>query len=490
MCGIVAIFNKKTFDVWEDELSWQALFNMHDKIKHRGIDEIQTMQHEKLKLIYNRLSITDRNIKSKNQLTSSNWNVFLNGEIYNYKELNYSGTEKQVIEQGLDNEGFDFIKKLNGMFFIIAFHGNNVYLIRDRYGIKPCYIYETKKEILIASEIKAITSHPDFEFNIDEDSKHDWLTYNNIFFSNNTLFNGVRQLHKGSIFHLNNGVSTLYWSWKFEPQEMDYEFAKNKICELIIQAVKRQIPQEVNYGTCLSAGIDSNIINKLLPNDIYTFTAGFKNTNDETELAKLSGKKHYEIIFDKVRDFEKTIYHLEDLRVGASWSNYGLYELASKYVKVLFDGAGSDELFGGYKWRYDMNKPYEHVLNRTGNFGGLTKILLNKFNDTIENRFGFDADYFLPGVLSVVDKLSMAHTIEVRLPFLDNDLVDFCLTLPNEFKENKKILKDAFADILPQEILDQPKRGFSSPDWIPGEGNQANKWAVAAFKEWEKQFKK
>lgn len=486
MCGIVASFNKNPNNIF-----WNGHTElMCEKIKHRGNDEIYSVRTKNLEISYRRFAITD---KTKYHLYINNndgWQIFLNGEIYNYKELGYTGTEKQVIEQGLHNEGLDFIKKLNGMFFILATKGEDVYLIRDRYGIKPCYIYETDSEILIASEIKAITAHPNFEFNVDEDSVNDWMVYNNIFFSNCTLFLGVQQVNKGSIVHLNSETTYPYWTWKFEPQEMDYEFAKNKIRELIIQAIKRQIPQEVNYGTCLSAGIDSNIINKLLPDNIYTFTAGFKNTNDETALAKLSGKKHYEIIFDKVRDFEKTIYHLEDLRVGASWSNYGLYELAAKYVKVLFDGAGSDELFGGYKWRYDMNKPYEQILNRTGGNGGLTKILLSKFNDTIENRFGFDADFFLSGVLSVVDKLSMAHTIEVRLPFLDNDLVDFCLTLPNEFKENKKILKDAFADILPSEILDQPKRGFSSPDWIPGEGNQANKWAVAAFKEWEKQFKK
>jgi asparagine synthase (glutamine-hydrolysing) len=87
-------------------------------------------------------------------------------------------------------------------------------------------------------------------------------------------------------------------------------------------------------------------------------------------------------------------------------------------------------------------------------------------------------------VLTVTDRLSMAHTIEMRVPFLDNDLVDFCLTLPNEYKENKKILKDAFPE-LPKEILEAKKQGFSSPDWFKGNGNKANRWATTALNTWK-----
>jgi asparagine synthase (glutamine-hydrolysing) len=221
---------------------------------------------------------------------------------------------------------------------------------------------------------------------------------------------------------------------------------------------------------------------------VYTFTAGFTEGNDERKLAELRGKKHYEVVYNQVRDMPETIFHLEDLRVGASWSNYGLYELASKYVKVLFDGAGADELFGGYSWRYDMTRDYYSIVDRTQQYNQREYFKTVYPVDTLENRFKFDADHFLPGVLTVVDKLSMAHTIEVRLPFLDNDLVDFALTLPNKFKRNKNILRDAFKDLLPKQIVYGKKQGFSSPDWFTGPGNQAHKWALAALTEWEKQF--
>jgi asparagine synthetase B (glutamine-hydrolysing) len=96
--------------------------------------------------------------------------------------------------------------------------------------------------------------------------------------------------------------------------------------------------------------------------DVKTFTAGFPS-NDETHLAKLTSKQYYEVKYDKIENLKETIYHLEDLRVGDSWSNYGLYKLASNHVKVLFDGAGADELFGGYSWRYKGD--YYKQINRT-----------------------------------------------------------------------------------------------------------------------------
>jgi asparagine synthetase B (glutamine-hydrolysing) len=109
--------------------------------------------------------------------------------------------------------------------------------------------------------------------------------------------------------------------------------------------------------------------------------------------------------------------------------------------------------------------------------------------DSPENRRAFDAEHFMQGVLQVGDRMSMAHTIEMRVPFLDNDLVDFVLSLPIEYLQGKRLLRDAFGDMISPEILDAPKRGFSSPDWINTAGsNQAERWATAALKEWKEIF--
>lgn len=489
MCGIALVFYKKECSrVIGKRL--KILHKMIDQIEHRGIDQISSTLSSSLDISFRRLAITNR--KRLITTSSEESDVYFNGEIYNYKELGYNGTEIEVLRQGFSDHGPDFVKLLNGMFFIVLKIKDQVFLLRDRYGIKPCYIYETDSLIIAASEIKSIMQHPEYKFEVNLNAKIHWFVFNNTI-SDETLFENVYRLQEGSYFHLNSGTKTKYWSWKFNPTKIDYETAVQKVRSLLMQAIKRQTPKEVEYGTCLSGGVDSNIINKCL-GDVFTFSAGFSEGNDERNLAELSSKKHYEVYYNDARFVSETIYHLEDLRAGASWSNYGLYELASKYVKVLFDGAGGDELFGGYTWRYDMSKNYFDIIDRTKapHTEEIRAIFNSNFNDTIENRFRFDAEHFLPAVLNAVDKLSMAHTIEVRLPFLDNDLVDFCLTLPNEFKENKKILKDAFIDLLHPKILSQPKMGFSSPDYFKtnAPGNQALRWAAIAYTEWEKQFNK
>ncbi len=485
MCGIVVEFSKKK--IFPDSHIGQML----DAISHRGFDHRYFNSHPLYQVGYCRLSITDRDIALP---SFSKWNIYLNGEIYNYRELGFEGSEVEVISQGLDKYGLKFIERLNGMFFIVAHYNSQMYCFRDRYGIKPAYYYETADMILISSEIKGIIAHPLYKFDINKNVRQQWFTFNNCF-TDETLFSGVKKLEKGTIWNVNTGRKKKFWSWNISPdyEKFKYEHTYNEavleVRRLVIQAIRRQIPKEVPYASCLSGGVDSNIIASVLKNAL-TFTAGFVGIDDERELVKLSGHENCLVEFDHVVFFDDTIFHLEDLRVGASWSNYALYRaVAASAFKVLFDGAGSDELFGGYPWRYDA-KDYYSVVNRTGSTDDYCKEIFKSVfpSDTLHARMKFDCEHFLEGVLLVVDKLSMAHTIEVRVPFLDNDLVDYCLKLPLAWKREKKILKDAFFGIVPDEILNGPKKGFSSPDWIGGDGNQASNWAVAAYNSWEKHF--
>lgn len=483
MCGISIIYNKVPRYIQDNDI---AINNMLNAIEHRGKDQVSVDYYDGFTVGFRRLAITD--IKT-NQPHRGEWTVYINGEIYNYTEFGFKGSETSVISQGLEQFGLEFVERLNGMFVIVAIHKDQIYVIRDRYGIKPIYYFEGKSSIVIASEIKPIYNHSEYSFNPNRNVVRQWFVFNNVL-TDETLFEGIYKLDKGTIWHVNTGTKYKYWEWRFQPTNEFTPTPKNiqsDIRELVTQAVRRQTPQEVNLGSCLSGGVDSNILVKL-SGDIHTFTAGFKEGADERKMAELASKNHYDVVYDRVRHFEETIFHLEDLRVGASWSNYGLYQLASKYVKVLFDGAGADELFGGYVWRYDA-KNYYQVVNRTGVMDSYCEDLFHSVftEDTFEARLEWDAKIFLEGVLLVVDRISMAHTIEVRVPFLDNDLVDYCLSLPNELRYNKELLKGAFND-LPKEILTAKKQGFSSPDWFSGEGNQAYKWARSAYTEWVKQF--
>ena len=238
---------------------------------------------------------------------------------------------------------------------------------------------------------------------------------------------------------------------------------------------------------------------------------------------------------------DRLIWHLEDLRIGQCYPNYYVSQLASKFVKVVMCGAGGDELFGGYPWRYAAAVGPTHE-DYVDNYYAYWKRLVrnrdkpNLFNadtaealrqlddggelpfedhtlsmfrrvysgdlraDTLEDQinqsFYFECKTFLHGVLLVEDKLSMSHSLETRVPFLDNELVDFACRVPSRYKlsdmeslyvvdENdpqrrrnaksqlttgKSILRDAMANMLPPEVTRARKQGFSAPDesWFRG----------------------
>jgi asparagine synthase (glutamine-hydrolysing) len=228
------------------------------------------------------------------------------------------------------------------------------------------------------------------------------------------------------------------------------------------------------------------------------------------------------------------IWHLEDLRVGQCYPNYYVARLASRFVKVVLSGAGGDELFGGYPWRYYrgvgstdrddyMSRYYafwqrlvpdaekEQLFNdatraRIDNLSAFEQFrsVFDRYGRDIDDRDGyfaaslyFELKTFLPGLLVVEDKLSMAHSLETRVPFLDNDLVDFAVRLPARHKvsdldslpavdENaagkrqrfeletsagKAVLRRAMAHLIPAEVANRTKQGFSAPDasWFRGE---------------------
>jgi asparagine synthase (glutamine-hydrolysing) len=279
---------------------------------------------------------------------------------------------------------------------------------------------------------------------------------------------------------------------------------------------------------------------------LRTFTAGFDMSSasgleisfDERReaeaLSNLLKTEHYEVVLhagDMELVLPELIWHLEDLRVGQCYPNYYIARLASKFVKVVLSGAGGDELFGGYPWRYhggggsgdDFLASYyaswqrlvpdedKHllfqpsVISALGDesafdaFRGVFPRDGNSFatsDERIAASLYFELKTFLPGLLLVEDKISMAHGLETRVPFLDNDLVDLAMSIPTSLKvrrdgatpavdENmagkrllyeqtsagKAILRRAMSAVVPQQVAERPKQGFSAPDasWFRGE---------------------
>jgi len=566
MCGIVGMI-----DLAGSPVLPHILNNMANAIAHRGPDGQGYFLENNVGFGHKRLSIIDISEAGKQPMSDFSKQVVLsyNGEIYNFKDLKdelimlghhfNSSTDTEVVLNSWKQWGPACIEKFNGMFAFSVFdkRDNSIYLVRDRYGIKPLYFAKLDNLVLFGSEQKAIMQHPSLKKDIDKEALLEYFTFQNIF-TNKTLLKDIKLLPAASCTRIrldSKEIKTdIYWDYNFqEPKEkIDPREYEEELDRLLKNAVNRQLVSDVELGSYLSGGMDSGTLTALasakLPY-IKTFTCGFDLSSasgielsyDERVKAEamsaLFKTEHYEMVL-KSGDMERCLpalaHHLEEPRVGQSYPNYYAAQLASKFVKVVLSGTGGDELFGGYPWRYyratkcnnfedyidqyylfwqrlidnkdikNVFKPIwsdvEHVWTRDifkEVFSGHENNL-DRPEDFINHSLYFECKTFLQGLLLVEDKLSMAHGLETRVPFLDNDLVNFAMNCPvnlklnnlnevlrlneNDFgnktnkyfqktKDGKQILRNVMDKYIPTEITSSEKQGFSSPDasWFKGE---------------------
>lgn len=472
-----------------------------------------------------------------------------------------SKTDSEVVLYGLAAWGVKALDRFNGMFAIALWDRKekNLLLARDRYGIKPLYYYRQGDTFAFASEQKAILATPGSKPKLDKPALLEYFTFQN-FFTDRTLVEDMRILPAGhyAVMDLSRQnpslETTRYWDYCFQEPILpgDEREYREELHRLFQQAVNRQMVSDVELGSYLSGGMDSGSITavaaRYYPN-LKSFTCGFDLSSasgielsfDERVKAEAMSARfkteHYEMVLkagDMERALPKLAWHLEEPRVGQSYPNYYAAQLASKFVKVVMSGGGGDELFGGYPWRYyravacadfeDYIDKYYVYWQRLVDNRHLKKVFapiwedvkhvwthdifrdvftsyegpLEQPEDFINHSLYFEAKTFLHGLLVVEDKLSMAHSLETRLPFLDNDLVDFAMRCPVNLKLNnlkevtrinenepgnkrgkyfqktrdgKKLLREVMKQYVPEDIANGLKQGFSAPDasWFKGE---------------------
>lgn len=567
MCGIAGIFNLNG-----EPVAHAVLRKMTDAIAHRGPDGEGFYTDSFIGLGHRRLAILDLSAAGHQPMASADGQLCIayNGEVYNYRELRAeleglghafkSRTDTEVVLHAYAEWGEGSVKRFNGMFAFAIWDRNRqeLFLARDRYGVKPLYYTLRGNAFLFGSEIKAMLAHPSCRAQMDKEALVEYLTFQN-FFTDRTFFTGVRILPAGCWMRLPLGkvtepVAHKYWDFDFrEPVKvLDERECVEETERLIKQAVERQLVSDVELGTYLSGGMDSGIVTSIAARKmpyIKTFTCGFDLHSasglelgfDERSKAEamsyLFRTEHYEMVL-KAGDMERILprlaWHLEEPRVGQSYPNFYASQLASKFVKVVLAGTGSDELFGGYPWRYfrmasqssfeDYSKSYYQYWQRliqkgqvedvfrpiwkdvshvdtSGIFGsvlGQVSPQPSRAEDYVNASLYFEAKTFLHGLLVVEDKLSMANGLESRVPFLDNDLVDFAMRMPVRYKlenlreavrinenepgsskgpytetnkEGKLILRKMAGGYIPDSIINAQKQGFSAPDasWFKGE---------------------
>ncbi len=568
MCGICGIFNLNGEPVLPVNLR-----KMTDAIAHRGPDGEGFYTDSFLGLGHRRLAIIDLSSAGHQPMMTPDGQFVLtyNGEIYNFQELRIeleakgyqfrSRTDSEVALYAYVEWGEKALERFNGMFAFAVWdrQRQELFLARDRYGIKPVYYTLAGNIFLFGSEVKAIMAHPSYSADVDKEALLEYFTFQN-FFTDKTLFKGVKILPAGTFMRIplasrDLGVPRQYWDYNFAESEnpKDEREYIEELDRLFRQAVSRQLISDVEIGAYLSGGMDSGSITAIAASQLpylKSFTCGFDLHSasglelgfDEREksefMSYLFKTEHYEMVL-KAGDMERVLpllaWHLEEPRVGQSYPNFYVAQLASKFVNVVLSGSGGDELFGGYPWRYYravvnddfedyVDKYYlfwqrlisnrtvrqvfspiwsdvEHVWTRDifRDVFGKCFSELNRAEDYINHSLYFEAKTFLHGLLVVEDKLSMAHSLETRVPFLDNDLVDFAMRLPvrlkldnlhdvvhsinenepggkiakyfQKTKDGKILLRKAMGKYIPSEVTCREKQGFSAPDasWFKGE---------------------
>jgi asparagine synthase (glutamine-hydrolysing) len=566
MCGIAGILSLNS-----EPASPVILRRMTDAIAHRGPDGEGHYIDGVAGLGHRRLAIIDLSPAGHQPMLTRDRRYALtyNGEIYNFQELRVeleslgyqfrSRTDSEVLLYALAEWGEQALDRLNGMFAFALWDARErrLMLARDRYGVKPLYYAWCGKSFVFGSEVKALLAHPDFPTDLDKEGLLEYFTFQN-FFTDRTLFKGVRLLPGGChLTVLADGASPAlrrYWDFHFEERatRRNAEDYARELDHLFLQAVSRQLVSDVDIGAYLSGGMDSGSITAVAARqipDLKTFTVGFdlhsasglEMSFDEREKAEhmsyLFRTEHYEMVLkagDMERVMKRLVRQLDEPRVGQSYPNFYAAQLAAKFVKVVLSGAGGDELFAGYPWRYyraATSTSFDHYIDQyyaywqrllddtqaRAVFAPLwpeighvstRDIFRGVFNgkmpaprtpeEYINHSLYFEAKTFLNGLLTVEDKMSMAHGLETRVPFLDNDLVDFAMRIPVRLKlanldnaprisenepgdkaaayfaatsDGKLLLRRVMNAHVPTEVAGRVKQGFSAPDasWFKGD---------------------
>lgn len=530
---------------------------------HRGPDGEGRWRDGPVGLAHRRLAVLDLTPAGAQpmSLDDGRLTVAYNGEIYNYRSLREeleregrtfrSDSDTEVLLHAWDRWRDGCLERLNGMFAFALWdrERETLHLVRDRYGVKPLYWGRFGDRLLFGSEARSIVAHPAADAGLCWPALSEYLTFQNTY-SDRTLFEGIRLLPHGCRIEASPRDGTLrrerWWDYDVRARhEGDTGELADRTYRLFRRAVERQLVSRVPVGSYLSGGMDSGSIASVAATEIEglpTFTGGFDLTGvsgrerdfderaEARAVAGAFGTDHREVEIGP-RDMEAAlpplIRHLEDPRVGQVYPNWCVADLASRHVTVVLSGAGGDELFGGYPWRYyraaaassageylDLYFDYWNrivpVEERGACFTERAKRGIGEHDPFEDFRAVYDADAlsdagpegymqqslyfeiktFLHGLLTMEDKISMAHGMETRVPFLDNDLVEFATGLPlgaklgnldrvletaredpgrladyrGRVEEGKWILRRAMRRLMPEGVTGLEKQGFSAPD--------------------------
>lgn len=566
MCGIAGIFQLDRSPVEPDRLA-----RMMAVIAHRGPDADGCYVQGEIGLGHRRLAIIDLSPAGHQPMTNEDGSIWItyNGEIYNYQEIKReleakghvfrSQTDTEMVIHAYEEWGVDCLSRFNGMFAFALWDGRQrqLWLVRDRLGIKPLFYTYTPHYFLFGSEIKAILADDRIPRNLDYEALSYFLALNYTP-APYTLFSAVRQLLPGHYLLVDEtGYMQDIEYWDLVYQE-DKQLSKQEwlaaFNELLSDAVRIRLMSDVPFGTFLSGGVDSSGVaywmSRHMREPVKTFSIGFgEDSFDELVYARrvaqaIQAEPHEKIVAaNTAKILPKVVWHSEEPTADSSMiAVYYLAQMARQHVTMALSGDGADEILAGYEtyqayylhrlyrllpdwirsyaiapivhslpvsdtkvsWDFklkrfaaagnmsseDAHSTWRVIFGREEQQALLAPVKTEVKGDVIDlyrtvfaqtkaqhplNRMLYvDTRFYLPNDMLVkVDRMTMAHGLEVRVPYLDHRLVEFAATVPpalklNRFRHKKYLLKASLTNRLPQDIVWRKKQGFNVPNarWI------------------------
>ena len=476
MCGILGIIKLK-----KQNATFRKSLRLMD---HRGPDFSGEYVNQSVYLGHNRLSILDLNKRANQPLHIDDYRIIFNGEVYNYKELinEYylkvtTSSDTEVILLMYIKFGPKCLNFFNGMFSLIIYNEKNdeIFIARDRLGIKPLYYKKIGDETIFSSEIASILNiYPDEydEFGIRQYSKLR-MTINGY-----TIYKNIKVFPPGHYWL--NGKTVRYWDLDVQSKDPPDD---DELLWLINDAVELRKRSDVPVGSYLSGGLDSTILTYILKPQ-NTWTVGFNKMN-EFKWSEIANEGlntiHHKTIIDKDSFIETAKWMISKRKEPLSVPNEVLLYLMTKNVKrkntVILSGEGADELFLGYdrifNWAYEAKSLNINEFDEKYSYG------THKDNEVLDFALEglpglsvFDKiSYFfqvhhLNGLLRRLDNSTMLCSVEARVPFVDHRLVELIAGTPFSWRMGSSIkepLKRIYKDLIPHEIINREKIGFPVP---------------------------
>ncbi|TFJ94625.1 asparagine synthase (glutamine-hydrolyzing) [Lentibacillus salicampi] len=534
MCGITGMIN------WKHNVRAEkaTLRKMADTLTPRGPDDSQVWLSEHAGFGHKRLAVVDpdggKQPMSKNHANVT-YTLVYNGELYNTQEL----------RQELKSKGYQFttssdtevlltayiewreacVRYLNGIYAFGIWDSaeQQLFMARDRLGVKPLFFLESHGRFLFGSELKAFLAHDDVHAEVDYSGLAEIFGLGPSRTPGHGIFKGIKELRPGHALTFSKAGLNIWRYWNVESREhtdtVD-ETAEN-IRRLFVDAVKRQLVADVPVSAFLSGGLDSSAITAIAANDFkanesgplttfsvdyegndrYFKTSSFQPSSDQDWIDKVADHfqtdQHHETITGfELADLLKESVELRDQPGMADIDSSLLWfcRQIKEHTTVSLSGECADEIFGGYPWFHDTSSQQEEVFPWMTSLDARNDLLLpewqhklnlksyvrDRYQETIHETprlageseegarrrklFYLNMHWFMAQLLDRKDRMSMGASLEVRVPFADHRLVEYVWNIPWDMKNlhgrEKGILRKALEGLLPEDVLYRKKSPY------------------------------